>query len=269
MKYLQKDYVSFLNRELETQIKEYEQLICSKALVLKDNGTVFVGRFIKLQPTGIAIFKVRDSDNMPRKNSFWTASFLVGEMGSFKNWGNYSWAELRQKHQRTYSDALCIWIQKSDEKGFCLVGIKNLTTEIAKLLELEKPIIAFGPKEPPIQYISNLMDIVRNHSCKETQLILDYEETSNQWSPQKIGSKEDFNSILLNDMKNNDCIVVQGPPGTGKTYRIAQFTAYLLGENKSVLVTALTNQALMELAKKEDILPYLEKGKVSKTSLKL
>ncbi len=37
--------------------------------------------------------------------------------------------------------------------------------------------------------------------------------------------------------------------------------------NKSVLVTALTNQALIEVAKKDDLADYLEKGRVSKTSL--
>ena len=102
-----KDYENFLNTELETQVKEYEQIVSTKALVLKERGEVFVGRFIKLQPSGMAIFKVRNSDNMPRKNSFWTASFLIGEMGSFKNWGTNSWADLRQNYQHTYPDALC------------------------------------------------------------------------------------------------------------------------------------------------------------------
>ena len=267
MKYTRKDYENFLNTELETQVKEYEQIVSTKALVLKERGEVFVGRFIKLQPSGMAIFKVRNSDNMPRKNSFWTASFLIGEMGSFKNWGTNSWADLRQNYQRTYSDALCAWIQKSEENDFCIIGIKNLSMEFAQLLEAEKPIIAFGPKDPPLQYLLNLIDIVRDSSCAETQKILDYEETSNQWNPLKIEAKADFTSLLLNDMKDNNCIVVQGPPGTGKTYRIAQLAAKLLADNKSVLVTALTNQALMELAKKDDIKPFLEKGKVSKTSL--
>lgn len=267
MKYTRKDYENFLNAELETQMKEYEQIVCTKALVLKERGEVFVGRFIKLQPNGMAIFKVRNSDNMPRKNTFWTASFLIGEMGSFKNWGNNSWADLRKNYQRTYSDALCAWIQKSEENEFCIIGIKKLTTEFAQLLEAERPIIAFGPKDPPLQYLLNLIDIVRDSSCIETQKILDFDENSSQWNPLKIEAKADFTSLLLSDMKDNNCIVVQGPPGTGKTYRMAQLAAKLLAENKSVLVTALTNQALMELAKKDDILPFLEKGKVSKTSL--
>lgn len=267
MKYTRKDYENFLNAELETQIKEYEQTVCTKALVLKERGEVFVGRFVKLQPNGIAIFKVRKSDNMPRKNTFWTASFLIGEMGSFKNWGSNSWAELRKGYQRTYSDALCVWIQKSEESDFCILGIKGLTTEFAQLLENDKPIIVFGPKDPPLQYLLNLVDIVRDSSCIETQKILDFDENPSQWNPLKIEAKTDFPSLLLRDMEDKNCIVVQGPPGTGKTYRMAQLAARLLAENKSVLVTALTNQALMELAKKDDILPFLEKGKVSKTSL--
>lgn len=267
MKYTRKDYESFLNTELETQIREYEQIVSTKALVLKERGEVFVGRFLKIDPSGMAKFKVRNSDNMPRKNSFWTASFLIGEMGSFKNWSDNSWADLRRKYQRTYSEALCAWIQKSEEKDFCIIGIKNLTTEFAQLLESEKPIIAFGPKDPPLQYLINLVDIVRNPSCAEAQKVLDYEEKSDQWKPIKIGKKTDFTSLLLNDMKDYNCIAIQGPPGTGKTYQMAKLAAKLLDNNKSVLVTALTNQALIELAKKEDILPFLQKGKVSKTSL--
>ena len=267
MKYSRKDYENFLNTELETQVKEYEQVVRTKALVLKERGEIFVGRFIKLQPNGMAIFKVRNSDNMPRKNSFWTASFLIKEMGSFKNWGNYSWTELRQNYQRTFSDALCTWIQKSDESDFCIIGIKNLTTEFAQLLEADKPIIAFGPKDPPLQYLLNLIDIVRDSSCIETRGILDYEESINQWNPKKVEAKFDLTSLLINDMQENNCIIVQGPPGTGKTYRMAQLAAKLLANNKSVLVTALTNQALMELAKKEDIQLFVDKGNVSKTSL--
>mgnify|MGYP003508647681 FL=1 len=116
MRYTRNEYENFLSLELETQVKEYEQVICVKANVLKERGEIFVGRYIKMQPNGIAIFKVRNSDNMPRKNSFWTASFLIGEMGSFKNWGDNTWANLRKNYQRTYSDALCAWIQKSEEQ---------------------------------------------------------------------------------------------------------------------------------------------------------
>ena len=267
MKYTRQEYVNFLCTELEAQEKSYEQIVKTKATVLKDNGEVFVGLFQRINEAGFAVFKVRNSENMPRKNSFWTAVYLNGEMGKFKNWGDLSWNKLREEYQRDFSDCLCAWISKSDDSAFCLVGIKNLTIEFSELLEEGKTIIAFGPKDPPLQYLLNLIQIVKDEQSRETQSILDFSETEDQWNPRKIEAKEDLVSILLNNHSNEKCVVVQGPPGTGKTTRMAQLAASLLKENKSVLVTALTNQALIELAKKDKLQEYIERGKVSKTSL--
>ena len=221
MKYTRKDYEAFLSTELETQMREYARLVETKAIVLKERGDVFVGRFIKLQENGMVVFKVRVNDNMPRKNTFWTASYFINEMGSYKNWGELSWAELRKQYQRDCTEALCAWLSKSDESNFCLVGIKNISVEFAQMLEKEKPIIA----------------------------------------------KEDLNALLAQKLQVNNCVAIQGPPGTGKTYRMAALSAELLKQGKSVLVTALTNQALIELAKKKDLKEFLEAHKVTKTSL--
>lgn len=267
MKYTREEYVKFLCTELEAQEKSYEQIVKTKATVLKDNGEVFVGMFQRINEAGFAIFKVRNSENMPRKNSFWSAVYLNGEMGKFRNWGNLSWNKLREDYQRDFSDCLCAWISKSDDDAFCLVGIKNLTIQFTELLEQGKTIIAFGPKDPPLQYLLNLIQIVKDEQNQETKPILDFTESTNQWNPRRIEAKEDLISIILNNHSNEKCIVVQGPPGTGKTTRMAQLAARLLKENKSVLVTALTNQALIELAKKDRLQEYIEKGRVSKTSL--
>ena len=267
MKYTREEYVRFLCTELEAQEKSYEQMVKTKATVLKDNGEVFVGMFQRINEAGFAVFKVRNSENMPRKNSFWSAVYLNGEMGKFRNWGDLSWNKLREEYQRDFSDCLCAWISKSDDDAFCLVGIKNLTIQFTELLEQGKTIIAFGPKDPPLQYLLNLIQIVKDEQNRETQPILDFSETEDQWNPKKIEAKEDLVSILLNNHSNEKCVVVQGPPGTGKTTRMAQLAAKLLKENKSVLVTALTNQALIELAKKDKLQEYIERGKVSKTSL--
>ena len=127
MKYTREEYVRFLCTELEAQEKSYEQIVKTKATVLKDNGEVFVGMFQRINEAGFAVFKVRNSENMPRKNSFWSAVYLNGEMGKFRNWGDLSWNKLREEYQRDFSDCLCAWISKSDDDAFCLVGIKNLT----------------------------------------------------------------------------------------------------------------------------------------------
>lgn len=267
MMYDRKEYERFLNSELRVQKSQYEDLIRTKALVLKNNGDVFVGKFLKFQDNGVAVFKVRFSDNMPRRNSFWTACYFVGDMGSFKNWGEHSWLDLRTDFQRDYSDANCIWISKSEDPDFCIIGIKNLTIDFAALLDQDKPIVAFGPKDPPLKYILNLTDIVRDKSNKRVNHILDFDLQKRDWHPTIVDSKMDFVSIVREKLNTSDAIAIQGPPGTGKTFKMAQLTAILLRDNKSVLVTAFTNQALMELAKKDDIKPFILEGKVSKTSM--
>ena len=78
-------------------------------------------------------------------------------MGSYRNWGELSWANLRKQYQRDCSEALCAWLSKSDESNFCLVGIKNISVEFAQMLEKEKPIVAFGPSDPPLEYLMNLI----------------------------------------------------------------------------------------------------------------
>ena len=266
MKLKREDYIAFLSSEYDTQMKEYSRLIGTKATVLKERGEVFVGKFIGFRGD-FAIFKVRISDNLPRKNSFWTASCFIGEMASYKNWGDLSWADLREQYQSNYSDVHCAWISKSENPDFCLIGVKNTTIDFADLLESQHPIIAFGPNDPPLKYILNLKDIVQNSECDTINEILDYTEGESVWNPQRVTATEDLNIQILRSLESHNHVAIQGPPGTGKTYRMAKLIAQLLSKGKSVLVTALTNEALKVVASKEDLEPYLRNGRISKTSL--
>ena len=266
MKFKREDYIAFLETEYDTQMKEYSRLIATKATVLKERGEVFIGKFVGFRGD-FSIFKVRISDNMPRKNSFWTASCFIREMASYKNWGDLAWADLREQYQCDYSDAHCVWISKSEDPAFCLIGAKNITVDFADLLESQNPIIAFGPNDPPLKYLLNLKDIVQNSKCEATKEILDYYRKESTWNPQKVAAAEDLNIHILRSLESHNTVASQGPPGTGKTYRMTRLIAQLLSEGKSVLVTALTNEALKVVASKEDLKPYLESGKISKTSL--
>lgn len=267
MKFKREDYIAFLETEYDTQMKGYGRLIATKATVLKERGEVFVGKFVGFRGE-FSIFKVRISDNMPRKNSFWTASCFIGEMASYKNWGDLAWADLREQYQCDYSDAHCVWIAKSENPSFCLIGVKNITLDFAELLKSQNPIIAFGPKDPPLKYLLNLKDIVQDSVYEATKDILDFSSPSEIiWNPKKIAATEDLNFPVLNSLKSHNSVAIQGPPGTGKTYRMAKLIAQLLSEEKSVLVTAMTNEALKVVASKEDLKPYMENGRVSKTSL--
>ena len=68
-------------------------------------------------------------------------------------------------------------------------------------------------------------------------------------------------------LNSNNELVFQGPPGTGKTHLMAAIVARLITENKSVLVTALTNRALIELAQKDSLKEFLIQKKVKKTNV--
>ena len=267
MKYTRTEYDRFLLAEIDAQKEDYEDLVSTRALVLKARGDIFVGRYLSEKEDGMLIFKVRNSDAMPRKNSYWTACYFSDEMGRYKNWGSLSWADLRENYQRRYSDAYCAWISKSDNPDFCLVGIKGISLEFANLLEEDKPIIAFGPKDPPLKYLFNLRELVGDETNERIRTILDYDENPSVWNPVLVEAQDDFPVKLNDQLAHSDGVVIQGPPGVGKTYRIAQYASQLLSKDKSVLVTALTNQALMELAEKESLKPFLLKRKVSKTSL--
>lgn len=263
MRYNRKQYQDFLSTEIETQVRSYEQIVNTKAMVLKDRGDVFVGMFIKINEQGFAIFKVRESDKMPRKNSFWTAVYYIDPMSRFRQWGDLSWLEIREKYQKDFSDAYCCWLSKSEDEGFCLVGFKNITVEFANLLT-PNTIVAFGPNDPPLQYLKNLLTYTESASADH---ILDAELNTYMWKPTPIEANENSNKLLLEQLDDSCHLIIQGPPGTGKTYRMANLAKHLLDENKSVLVTALTNQALMELAAKEVLEDYIKRGRVSKTSL--
>ena len=267
MKYTRDDYDRFLLAEIDAQQEEYQELVCTRALVLKARGEIFVGRYLSVQGDGMLIFKVRNSDSMPRKNSYWTACYFTDEMGSYKNWGNLSWVDLRENYQRRHSDAYCAWISKSDNPEFCLVGIKGITLSFASLLDEDKPIIAFGPKDPPLKYLLNLREISLDTASTEVNKVLDMEMVKDGWSPDILESRSDFTLIANRELQSGNVIAVQGPPGTGKTHRIAQYVASLLEGGSSVLVVALTNRALMEVAEKESLQPFLKGGRISKTSL--
>lgn len=269
MKYNRQDYIRFLETEYNNQMEAFGRLINTRALTLKERGEIFVALFLKVDDKGRAIFKVRVSDNMPRKNSFWTASILGEGMDKFKNWENLSWADLREKYQIDYSEVSCVWIGKSDNPNFCLVGIKGLGVEFAKKLEKSSPAVAFGPQDPPIKYLINLIGIARDSANQSVSQILDLNISNDNriWNPTLVDYKQDLNAIINNDLQEHNALVIQGPPGTGKTYRMAKLTASLLEKNFSVLVTALTNQALREVALKDDLKDFLKQGKVSKSSL--
>ena len=266
MLYSRKDQEKFLDEELSAISDKYIQLIRKKAIALMESGEVFVSQYMKTDEQGCAILKMRNSRGLPRKGDYFCAALLVGEMSKFKNWGDNSWADLRRKYQNEFSEVYCVWLGKTDDPEFSFVGIKGITLELANELKPEC-ILVLGPQEPPIKYYQNLISIVRDEPADSAVgKMMDYDRQLVEWSPVKLSAENSTGEFFRGQLALSDEIVVQGPPGTGKTYKMASLIAGL-PEEASVLVTALTNRALMELAGKEALEKKLEAGCVYKTSL--
>lgn len=270
MKYTRAQHKQFLELELRAIAEKYRDLLNTKATVLRDHNELYVTQFVKIahedKNGGQLLLRFKKSNGIPRNNEYFTAVVLPLECCLPKSWGSLSWGDLRKK-QIEFSEVHCTWQGKEDEKGLLLCGFKGLSVEMSDYLKTNIGcVVILGPQEPPIEYYQNLIDIVSIQDDNLLASILDFDDQVSKWNPHIIHKEFSSNDLLsaLDESKN---IIVQGPPGTGKTYRIAQMVASLLDRGASVLVTALTNRALMEVAEKDALKLHIVQGHISKTAL--
>lgn len=280
MYYTREQQKRFLDKELTAISESYLAQLNTKATALLANNEVYIAQYIKVDATkpgaasdgvgtGQLMLRFKKDKGIPRKNEYFTAVLLEQNMCLPKNWGNLSWGQLRS-HQVEFSEVHCVWQGKTDDKGFLLCGFSGTSLDMMAYLvenKLEGCVVALGPQEPPLDYYQNLIDIVSNKADTPAGKVLDFDRKKYDWNPQAINSNSDQATLLLKELSNGDNLVVQGPPGTGKTYLMAELVSQLLNKNKSVLVTALTNRALMELAEKESLKGLLADGRIMKTNV--
>lgn len=281
MYYTREQHKGFLDKELQAISENYIRVLNTKAIALLSENEVYVTQFMKIdlekddvqenvyKGSGQVILKFKKDKGIPRRNEYFTALLLDGDKCLPKNWGNLSWAELR-KFQVEYSEVHCVWQGKTDDNGFLLCGFNGMSMNMAKYLKeknLAGCVIVLGPKEPPMEYYQNLISVVSNISTEEpTAKILDFDDDGNNNGPKAINC-DDTAAFIKNEIEHCDEVIVQGPPGTGKTYMMANIINQLLNTNKSVLVTALTNRALIELAGKEALDVHRSNKNVVKTNV--
>ena len=284
MHYTRDQHKKFLDTELQEICEDYLKTLNTEAVALLESNEVYVSQFVKVElekqidqngteyfcGNGQLLLKFKSDKGIPRKNEYFVAVLLDKEMCIPRNWGNISWGNLR-KNQIKFSEVHCVWQGKTDENGFLLCGFAGLSIEMAKHLidnKLNGCVIVLGPKMPPIDYYQNLINMVSNNNQKQrANALLDYEDSMHTWSPTPLSSTIPPASVIVKKLEEADDIIVQGPPGTGKTYMMANVISNLLDNNKSVLATALTNRALIELASKEALTQHLEKGNIYKTNV--
>lgn len=270
MQISRKKHWKFLEDELKAETEAFNKKFSAKALfLLEESEEMYVGQFIKFNE-GEMIMRFPNSRNLPRKGEYLYSMILPKELRDYHNWGTKTYSDLfKERYKGT--DCVCVWTSNSDDSRFSLVGFRKVELEFQSFIEDNKGtgiILAFAPQRPPIDYIANLQKVVEDETSQKVSLILDNSYQENDWTPQLI-KQDNVSNFIRTQLGFIDKMIIQGPPGTGKTSMIAELCNKLCQEGHSILITALTNRALMEIAEKSSLQELLKQGRVGKTNMSI
>lgn len=255
----------FLNDELRAETETFKTKFEAKAsFLLNESEEMFVGQFISFK-NGEMIVRFPNTRAIPRKGDFLYCMLLPKELRDYHNWGDKTYENL---YQCRYKGSECniVWQSPSDDPLFTIIGIHRIDIDFQSVIESTSGLIlVFAPQMPPTAYISNLQKVITNAKGESVSKILDvdYQPHNNEISL----IKDHTTDFILRQLELTNTLILQGPPGTGKTTLIAELCAKLVEAGKSVLVTALTNRALMEIANKNNLSSLLQKGLIGKTNM--
>lgn len=267
MIYNRQEHWQFLEEELRAQTEAFKQKLDTSALfLLQDREELFVAQFLKFQD-GEMILKFSNKRGLPRQGEYLYCFTIQKELRDYRNWENKTYGDL-VKAKTNYSEIVCIWQAPSNEKDFSIAGFRGVELEFSThIQDAEGMILILGPNKPPFEYIANLQKIVQNESNESVNRILDQDFSFSDWTPSLLDNKKDISYFVLTQLALQDTLIIQGPPGTGKTYLIAEICEKLCQQGKTVLVTALTNRALIEIVEKPALQSLLEEHRIFKTKL--
>lgn len=261
------EHWKFLEEELRAQTEAFKQkLDTSATYLLLERDEVFVAQFMKFED-GEMILKLSDSRGLPRIGEYLYCMIVPKELRDYRNWGNMTYGDL-VKAKTDFSELVCIWHAKSNDDGYGISGFRGVDLDFANNIQGgEGIILILGPHKPPYEYLTNLQKIVQDNNSERVNLVLDQDFSIGDWQPALLDGKANIPEFILSQLSLQDTLIIEGPPGTGKTHLMAEVCEKLCTQGKSVLVTALTNRALIELAEKPALKKMLEEHRVLKTKL--
>lgn len=256
----------FLEDELKAETEEFKKTYLTTAIsLLKTSQEMYVAQFISFKD-GEMIMKFPISRALPRKGDFLVCMVLPPELQDYRNWGDKTYRDL-YKTRYNSTECVCIWHSPANDPRYSLVGFSKVSVDFANYIkETPNIVLTFAPQRPPIDYVMNLQKVVEDKYSIGVASVLDANYQTKDWEPILI-KQDNVSGFVYSQMTLTDTMILEGPPGTGKTYMIAELCARLCAEGHSVLVTALTNRALMEIAEKPAVKPLLHSHKIFKTNI--
>ena len=256
----------FLEDDLRAETEEFKKTYLTKAIsLLLNSREMFVAQFLSFK-NGEMIMKFPNTRRLPRKGEFLVCMVLPPNLQDYRNWGNMTYSDLYKARYKS-TDCVSVWHSPTDDPRFSLVCFSQVSLDFADYIkDIRGIVMAFAPKRPPIDYLLYLQQVVEDKYSKGVSSILDIDYKPKDWEPVLI-KQDNVTNFVYSQLSLTDNMILQGPPGTGKTYMIAELCSILCAEGKSVLVTALTNRALMEIAEKDTVEKLLDEHKIFKTNL--
>ena len=268
MIYTRKEHYLFLEEELQAQTDAFQhKLETSASYLLNNREELFVAQFVKFAD-GEIILKFNNSRGIPRKGEYLYCFTTPKHLHDFREWGNITYGELI-KNKGFSTELVCIWqYSLRDNPQYCLVGFRGADLEFAEHIEGHAgAFLILGPNVPPYQYIGNLQKIVRNNQSVSIRNLLEGNVEETSFAPQPFAKDVSVTDFVVKQLSLTDSVIIQGPPGTGKTTQIAKLCEFFCSHGLSVLVTALTNRALMEVAEKDELKDLIDAGRIYKTKM--
>lgn len=268
MKFSRQKHWQFLEDELKAETEEFKKTYMTTAIsLLKNSNEMYVGQFAAFKD-GQMLMKFSNCRTLPRKGQFLICMVLPPELQDYRNWGDKTYRDL-YKARYNSTECVCVEVTPTGDHNYSWVIFSKVSLDFANYIKDSHGIVlTFAPQRPPIDYSLNLQRIIKDLASQGASFVLDENYHNKEREPVLI-KEDNVSSFLYTQLQLTDTMILEGPPGTGKTYMIAELCARLCSEGKSVLVTALTNRALMEIAEKPILATFLKDGKVLKTNVTL
>ena len=268
------NHAKFYEWQIEVIGEEWYQYFNTSVNILQQEKKLFVGKIWgidRVKGNLILRFKTKQT---PRMNNYYNLCIVGGGVSGNPATWNFSYKEFRFSKNLSGKNTQIktLFPLKSNDLDWNFIGVNgadyDFVNNIDKLI-LErgiKPLIILALPDPPTDYLNNLRSFVLANPHNRI-LNLPLNRSDENWNPHLIDNEKDILPTVVDKLEENNQLLIQGPPGTGKSYLVAQICDHYLAKNYSIVVTALANKALVEVAEKDGLKKWLNSSMVLKTNL--
>lgn len=267
------DQINFYADELKELEFSVKRIFNSTGLSLFQNGELYVGQYKGFDSKrGNAFFDLPFGDkyHSPRIDQNLTCFTLKNGFERPETWKDINFLDLLKDRNRT--EAKTVDYIPSKREGWITLLVRGMEYEFVNSIQINQ-ILGFGPTIPPFEYLQNLKLLSESFDENSSTLwekILGFKfMLDKNMAPGLLKEDHDIAGAIISELDKSNIYIFQGPPGTGKTHLVAEVVSRLAKSDKSVLITALTNKATVEVCKKDSIAELLKSNNISKLPLSI